>query len=88
MRESSFHKDAEGLMRCNACLDYVCWLQTKEGKWYLGAAIRGVRNVSSRFEEKFEYFAVPSKIKIAHSRVCRPIEKDNNQDLQTSKVGA
>lgn len=75
MSQSSYYKDPEGLMRCKACLGYVVWMQNKAGKYYLGNAHRNVVNVSGWYEEKFEYVAVPDKVKAPHFVSCRPIKE-------------
>ena len=80
MSQSSFYKDSEGLMRCNDCLGFVCWMQNKAGKWYLGNASRNVENVSSWYEEKWNAVSVPSKIKEPHFVSCR---KDANQGKES-----
>lgn len=75
MSQSSFYKDDEGLMRCKACLGFVCWMQNKAGKWYLGNAHRNVVNQSSRYEEKVVAVSVPNKVKEAHFLSCRPFKE-------------
>lgn len=79
MGQSSFYKDARGLMRCKACLGFVCWMQNAAGKWYLGNAHENVVNVSSRYEEKYEYVSVPDKVKAPHFAGCRPVNPNEEE---------
>jgi hypothetical protein len=87
MKESSFYKDKEGLMRCKDCWDYVCWMQNKAGKWYLGNAHKYVKNESSRHEERLVAVAVPDKVKVPHFASCRGVWNPEKECYEKKEEG-